>query len=201
VDTPLIKSFSSSSSPLDVRRLLREAGLRPRKSLGQNFLIVESALERVAAAADLQPQDTVLEIGAGVGSLTRHLAAAARHIGALASAYVEEVDPFPTEGVVGVARSFFGRALLASAEGVYSVDRETDFHLGAELEVVTDFFLRAGYRTEAGDLREGDSGADLAGLTFGLGFRRVRSYRVDYAYASMGDLGGTHRFSFSWIFR
>ncbi|RPJ43742.1 MAG: PorV/PorQ family protein, partial [Candidatus Latescibacterota bacterium] len=129
------------------------------------------------------------------------LAAAARHIGALASAYVEEVDPFPTEGVVGVARSFFGRALLASAEGVYSVDRETDFHLGAELEVVTDFFLRAGYRTEAGDLREGDSGADLAGLTFGLGFRRVRSYRVDYAYASMGDLGGTHRFSFSWIFR
>lgn len=87
MDTPLIKSFSPSSSPLDVRRLLREAGLRPRKSLGQNFLIVESALERVAAAADLQPQDTVLEIGAGVGSLTRHLAAAARHVVAV------EIDP------------------------------------------------------------------------------------------------------------
>lgn len=61
--------------------------MRPRKSLGQNFLIVESALERVAAAADLQPQDTVLEIGAGVGSLTRHLAAAARRVVAV------EIDP------------------------------------------------------------------------------------------------------------
>ncbi|MFH1681901.1 MAG: hypothetical protein ABIH26_14835, partial [Candidatus Eisenbacteria bacterium] len=62
------------------------------------------------------------------------------------------------------------------------------------------FFLRAGYRTETGDLRDGDGGADLAGLTFGLGFGRVRGYRVDYAYASMGDLGGTHRFSFNWVF-
>jgi 16S rRNA (adenine1518-N6/adenine1519-N6)-dimethyltransferase len=87
MDTPLIKPSSPSQAPLDVRRLLRAAGLRPRKSLGQNFLIVESALARVAAAAALQPEDTVLEIGAGVGSLTRHLAAAARHVAAI------EIDP------------------------------------------------------------------------------------------------------------
>jgi 16S rRNA (adenine1518-N6/adenine1519-N6)-dimethyltransferase len=87
VDTPLSYSASPALPPLDVRRLLRDAGLRPRKSLGQNFLIVESALERVAAAAAIRPQDTVLEIGAGVGSLTRHLAAAARHVAAI------EIDP------------------------------------------------------------------------------------------------------------
>jgi 16S rRNA (adenine1518-N6/adenine1519-N6)-dimethyltransferase len=80
-------SPSGIPQPLDVRRLLREAGLRPRKSLGQNFLIQEEALRRVAAAADIRPADTVLEIGAGVGSLTRHLAAAAKRVVAV------EIDP------------------------------------------------------------------------------------------------------------
>jgi 16S rRNA (adenine1518-N6/adenine1519-N6)-dimethyltransferase len=71
----------------DVRRLLREAGLRPRKSLGQNFLVQESDLARVAAEADLRPQDIVLEIGAGIGNLTRHLAFSARRVIAV------EIDP------------------------------------------------------------------------------------------------------------
>ena len=60
--------------PIDVPALLRRSGLRPDKSLGQNFLIDQAALERVAAAAELGPGDTVLEIGPGLGSLTRLLA-------------------------------------------------------------------------------------------------------------------------------
>jgi 16S rRNA (adenine1518-N6/adenine1519-N6)-dimethyltransferase len=59
---------------LDVRGLLRRFNLHPKKRLGQNFLIDEAGLAKVAAAADLGPADTVLEIGAGLGSLTRHLA-------------------------------------------------------------------------------------------------------------------------------
>ncbi|MEP7358560.1 MAG: 16S rRNA (adenine(1518)-N(6)/adenine(1519)-N(6))-dimethyltransferase RsmA [Anaerolineales bacterium] len=59
---------------LDVRGLLRRFNLHPKKRLGQNFLIDEAGLAKVAAAADLGPGDTVLEIGAGLGSLTRHLA-------------------------------------------------------------------------------------------------------------------------------
>jgi hypothetical protein len=129
------------------------------------------------------------------------LGAAARHLGTLVTAYEEKLDPFPTEVVVGMARPFFGRALLVSTEGAWSADEEIDFHLGGELEVVTDFFLRAGYRTESADLRDSDQRGDLAGLTFGLGFRRIRAYRLDYAYASMGDLGGTHRFTLAWVFR
>jgi len=66
--------------PLDVRRLLRESDLRAKKSLGQNWLVDESALARIAAAAQLAPQDTVLEIGPGLGSLTRHLAEAAGRV-------------------------------------------------------------------------------------------------------------------------
>lgn len=66
--------------PLDVRGLLRQHGLHPKKGLGQNFLVDEAALAKVAAAAELQPTDEVLEIGPGLGSLTRHLAAAARRV-------------------------------------------------------------------------------------------------------------------------
>lgn len=62
--------------PLDVRGVLRRYNLHPKKSLGQNFLVDETALAKVAATADLTQADTVLEIGPGVGSLTRHLAAA-----------------------------------------------------------------------------------------------------------------------------
>ncbi len=66
--------------PLDINTLLKRYSLRPRKSLGQNFLVDESALERVVAAAEIQPEDLVLEIGAGLGSLTRHLAYHARRV-------------------------------------------------------------------------------------------------------------------------
>lgn len=66
--------------PLDIRSLLRRHNLHPKKSLGQNFLADEKALARVTAAAELTPADTVLEIGPGLGSLTRHLAQAARRV-------------------------------------------------------------------------------------------------------------------------
>jgi 16S rRNA (adenine1518-N6/adenine1519-N6)-dimethyltransferase len=54
--------------------LLRAYGLHARKHLGQNFLTDPAILESIAAAADLSRQDTVLEVGAGLGSLTRPLA-------------------------------------------------------------------------------------------------------------------------------
>lgn len=53
---------------------LRAHGLQPRKRLGQNFLLDPAALGRIVAAADLSPDDTVVEVGAGSGTLTRLLA-------------------------------------------------------------------------------------------------------------------------------
>ncbi len=67
-------------SPLDVTALLRAYGLRPKKGLGQNFLIDSTALKRVVAAAEIDPQDVVLEIGPGLGSLTRALCRVARRV-------------------------------------------------------------------------------------------------------------------------
>jgi 16S rRNA (adenine1518-N6/adenine1519-N6)-dimethyltransferase len=66
--------------PINVRALLRAHGLSPKKSLGQNFLVDESALERIVRAADIGPESAVLEIGPGLGSLTRRLAMVARRV-------------------------------------------------------------------------------------------------------------------------
>jgi 16S rRNA (adenine1518-N6/adenine1519-N6)-dimethyltransferase len=65
---------------MDVRRLLREFDLQPKKGLGQNFLVSEGALRRIVAAADLEPGDVVLEVGPGLGTLTRLLAQQAKRV-------------------------------------------------------------------------------------------------------------------------
>ena len=65
---------------LDAYAVLRRFGLRAEKSLGQNFLQDPFALETIASAAEIQPTDTVLEIGPGLGSLTRYLAVSAREV-------------------------------------------------------------------------------------------------------------------------
>lgn len=64
----------------DPRALLQRYGLQPRRSLGQNFLIDPTAPRRIADGADLSPADTVLEIGAGVGTLTWELLERARRV-------------------------------------------------------------------------------------------------------------------------
>jgi 16S rRNA (adenine1518-N6/adenine1519-N6)-dimethyltransferase len=62
------------------RHVLQRYGLHPKKGLGQNFLVEEAALRRIVAAADLTRADSVLEVGPGLGALTRHLAAAAGRV-------------------------------------------------------------------------------------------------------------------------
>ena len=64
-------------------RLLRQFGIKPRKGLGQNFLISEGVLRRIIDAADLSEQDVVIEVGAGLGTLTRYLAQQADRVVAL----------------------------------------------------------------------------------------------------------------------
>jgi 16S rRNA (adenine1518-N6/adenine1519-N6)-dimethyltransferase len=65
---------------MDPRALLRQFDIRPKKSLGQNFLVNERAAAQIVAAAELEPVDVVLEVGPGLGALTRHLAARCRRV-------------------------------------------------------------------------------------------------------------------------
>lgn len=74
-------------TPADVRRLADRAGLRPSRSLGQNFVIDQGTVRRITRRADLDPNDVVIEVGPGLGSLTLALLPHVRHITAL------EVDP------------------------------------------------------------------------------------------------------------
>jgi 16S rRNA (adenine1518-N6/adenine1519-N6)-dimethyltransferase len=61
-------------------RRMREFGIRPKRDLGQNFLIDSNILGVIERAAELQAGDVVLEIGGGLGVLTEHLAPRVAHV-------------------------------------------------------------------------------------------------------------------------
>ena len=65
---------TSSSSQIDIKAILNQHGIRLKKSLGQNFLYQPAWLRRIVDAAELPHGAAVLEIGAGLGTLTRELA-------------------------------------------------------------------------------------------------------------------------------
>ena len=67
-------------------RRMRQFGIRPNRELGQNFLIDSNILDVIARAAELQPDDVVLEVGGGLGVLSEHLADRTEHV------HVVEVD-------------------------------------------------------------------------------------------------------------
>jgi 16S rRNA (adenine1518-N6/adenine1519-N6)-dimethyltransferase len=61
-------------SSTQVKKLLRQSGLKAKKSLGQHFLVDETVLNTIVEAAELSPEDTVIEVGPGLGILTVELA-------------------------------------------------------------------------------------------------------------------------------
>src|SRR5690606_20957923 len=67
----------------DVRRLAAEASVRPTKQRGQNFVIDANTVRRIVDASGVGPQDVVVEIGPGLGSLTLALLERARHVTAV----------------------------------------------------------------------------------------------------------------------
>lgn len=81
-------------SPRTIRDLLDAHGLAPRRDLGQNFVADANTVRRIAGWADVGPDDHVVEIGAGLGSLTLALAETGARVTAI------EVD----RGVVPVLR-------------------------------------------------------------------------------------------------
>ena len=83
-----------------LRELARRHGIRPTKSLGQNFLIDPNLARAVAVEADIGPGDRVVEVGAGLGSLTMALAATGAEV--LAIEFDRALIPALTE-VVGSA--------------------------------------------------------------------------------------------------
>jgi 16S rRNA (adenine1518-N6/adenine1519-N6)-dimethyltransferase len=86
--TPLTTSPQEGLlGPAAIRELAQQLELRPTKSLGQNFLHDANTIRRIVRTADLRPDDVVLEVGPGLGSLTLGLLPAAERVIAV------EIDP------------------------------------------------------------------------------------------------------------
>ena len=68
------------TSPREITRLLAENGLSPLKKFGQNFLCDENVVQKIADCMHLAPGDFVLEIGTGLGALTRALGERAKKV-------------------------------------------------------------------------------------------------------------------------
>jgi len=66
--------------PSRVAELLAEFKLSPHKGLGQNFLVDRNALEKIISLAEIDSGDTCIEVGPGLGTLTRELAARAKNV-------------------------------------------------------------------------------------------------------------------------
>ncbi|MCF2528246.1 16S rRNA (adenine(1518)-N(6)/adenine(1519)-N(6))-dimethyltransferase RsmA [Yinghuangia soli] len=73
--------------PADIRELAAALGVRPTKQLGQNFVIDANTVRRIVRTAEVRPDDVVVEIGPGLGSLTLALLEAADRVVAV------EIDP------------------------------------------------------------------------------------------------------------
>ena len=70
-----------------VRKILRDYNVLPRKRLGQSFLEDKNIISKIVYAADIKDNDTVVEIGAGLGVMTELLALQARKVIAI------DIDP------------------------------------------------------------------------------------------------------------
>ncbi|WP_018158228.1 16S rRNA (adenine(1518)-N(6)/adenine(1519)-N(6))-dimethyltransferase RsmA [Demetria terragena] len=73
--------------PAQIRALADELGIRPTKKWGQNFVVDANTVRKIVRLAQIGPDDSVVEVGPGLGSLTLPLVAAAAHVTAV------EVDP------------------------------------------------------------------------------------------------------------
>jgi 16S rRNA (adenine1518-N6/adenine1519-N6)-dimethyltransferase len=85
--------------PAEIRELAARLGVAPTKKLGQNFVHDPNTVRRIVAAAGLTPQDVVLEVGPGLGSLTLGLVGAAAHVHAV------EIDPILAAALPGTVTS------------------------------------------------------------------------------------------------
>lgn len=78
---------SALLGPAEIRRLAAELEIRPTKQWGQNFVVDPNTVRKIVRVAGVGPDDVVVEVGPGLGSLTLALLPVVRHVTAV------EVDP------------------------------------------------------------------------------------------------------------
>jgi 16S rRNA (adenine1518-N6/adenine1519-N6)-dimethyltransferase len=118
---------------LDIPALLRQHGLHPDKRLGQNFLTDNASLLKVVEAAELHTGDRVLEIGAGLGNLTRQLAIRTQQVAAveldsrLIPVLRQVLEPFPNVIIIQ------GDILSILPSELFQLSSETSYQVVANI--------------------------------------------------------------------
>jgi 16S rRNA (adenine1518-N6/adenine1519-N6)-dimethyltransferase len=110
-------------TPSDVREIAGRLGVRPSKRLGQNFVIEAGTVRRIAALAAVRPDDVVLEVGPGLGSLTLALLETGP-----AGVIAVEVDPMLAgelpRTVAARAPALAGRLAVVTADALRIGERD-----------------------------------------------------------------------------
>ncbi len=88
-------------SPRIVRKLLKKYKIKPRKKLGQNFIVSRRYAEIIVSSLMLKPSDKVYEIGAGLGGLTL---TAARHAAFIIAV---EIDPYLSKALKDISVDYY----------------------------------------------------------------------------------------------
>src|SRR6266566_3198584 len=110
-------------TPGNIRELAERLGVRPSKRLGQNFVVEPGTVRRIAALAALEPQDVVLEVGPGLGSLTLALleAGAGRVVGVEIDAALAAELP---RTIAARAPGLADRAAVVAADALHLEGRD-----------------------------------------------------------------------------
>jgi 16S rRNA (adenine1518-N6/adenine1519-N6)-dimethyltransferase len=123
-DTAPIPREPALLGPAEVRALAERLGVRPTKQLGQNFVIDPNTIRRIVRAAGLRPDDTVVEVGPGLGSLTLGLLGAARRVVAV------EIDPVLAAALPGTIAERF-------PEAATDIDADPDGNTGTDTDTTS----------------------------------------------------------------
>jgi 16S rRNA (adenine1518-N6/adenine1519-N6)-dimethyltransferase len=94
-DDSVLGSPAALLGAADIRALAERLGIRPTKTLGQNFVVDANTVRKIVRSARLDPHDVVLEIGPGLGSLTLALLDAVDRVVAV------EIDPLLAAALPG----------------------------------------------------------------------------------------------------
>lgn len=114
----MTETDDSLLSATDIRRIAAEVGLRPTKTLGQNYVIDPNTIRRIVASARLGEGSHVLEVGPGLGSLTLGLLDAAEAVTAI------EIDPTPAARLPRTVSEF-----RPGSEGRFSLITDDAMHV------------------------------------------------------------------------
>lgn len=114
-----------------IKRILREYGAFAQKKLGQHFLIDRDILNAIVRAAELTPQDKVLEIGPGLGVLTRTLATQAREVIAI------EKDPTMI-GIFGAINSDLINTKIVEGNALALTERFFDQYIKKPYKLIAN---------------------------------------------------------------